>query len=62
MGGVMKNSKRLIRNHQGQSIMEYVIISSLVGILCLVAVKGLGEVLDKRINHIKSKIVQYVEI
>jgi hypothetical protein len=48
--------KKLIRNEKGQGIMEYVIISSLVGICCLMAVKEFGEVVQKRIQNMKSHV------
>lgn len=48
--------KKLIKNEKGQGIMEYVIISSLVGICCLVAVRQFGEVIQKRINNMKGQI------
>lgn len=53
---------KLIKNQKGQGIMEYVIISSLVGICCLVAVREFGEVVKKRIASMKSQIVQEVKI
>ncbi len=48
--------KNISKNQKGQGIMEYVIISSLVGICCLVAVKQFGDVIQKRINNMKSQI------
>jgi hypothetical protein len=52
----------LIKNQNGQALMEYVIVSGLVGILCLVAVKQFGEVIQKRINGMKSKIVREIDV
>ena len=37
--------------------MEYVIISSLVGIVCITAVKGFGDVVKKRIEDMQHSIV-----
>jgi len=54
--------KKLIKNEKGQGIMEYVIISSLVGICCLVAVKQFGEVVQKRILSMKSQITEQIEL
>lgn len=54
--------KKLIKNEKGQGIMEYVIISSLVGICCLVAVRQFGDVVQKRINNMKSQISQEIEL
>ena len=45
---------------KGQAVMEYIIISSLVGIFCLIAVKQFGEVVQKRIEHMKEQIVDNI--
>ncbi|HXH74793.1 MAG TPA: hypothetical protein VNJ08_07490 [Bacteriovoracaceae bacterium] len=54
--------KSFFRNQKGQGIMEYVIISSLVGICCLVAVREFGEVIQKRIKSMQSQVVKELEI
>ena len=54
--------KKLIKNEKGQGIMEYVIISSLVGICCLVAVRQFGEVVQKRIDNMKGQITQEIQL
>ncbi|HXH32195.1 MAG TPA: hypothetical protein VNJ01_15425 [Bacteriovoracaceae bacterium] len=54
--------KKFIKNQKGQGIMEYVIISSLIGICCLVAVREFGDVVQKRINSMKSQIVDEIKI
>ncbi len=48
--------KKFLRNEKGQGIMEYVIISSLVGICCLIAVKEFGDVVKRRIDNMKGSI------
>ncbi|MFA6237668.1 MAG: hypothetical protein WC635_10110 [Bacteriovorax sp.] len=48
---------RIFRDQKGQGVMEYVIISSLVGIVCITAVKGFGDVIKKRVEDMKSSIV-----
>lgn len=53
-GGI--TMKKLLKNQKGQGIMEYVIISSLVGICCLVAVKEFGDVVKKRIDNMKGAV------
>lgn len=53
---------KLIKNQKGQGIMEYIIISSLIGICCLVAVKQFGEVIQKRIDNMKSQIVSEISL
>jgi Flp pilus assembly pilin Flp len=54
--------KRMIKNEKGQGIMEYVIISSLVGICCLVAVRQFGDVVQKRIDNMKSQITEEIQL
>lgn len=58
-GGHMK---KLLKNQKGQGIMEYVIISSLVGICCLVAVKEFGNVVKKRVETMKTDVVEHIKI
>ncbi len=48
--------RSLTKNQKGQGIMEYVIISSLVGICCLVAVKQFGKVVQERIHDMKENL------
>lgn len=54
--------KKLLKNEKGQGIMEYVIISSLVGICCLVAVRQFGEVVQKRIENMKSQVTGEIKL
>jgi Flp pilus assembly pilin Flp len=54
--------RKLIKNEKGQGIMEYVIISSLIGICCLVAVRQFGEVVQKRVENMKSQVVSEIQI
>ena len=51
-----------VRNQKGQALMEYVIVSGLVGIISLVAVKQFGDVIQKRINNMKTQIVENIEL
>ena len=53
----MKSQRNITRNQKGQGVLEYVIIASLVGIFCLIAVKQFGLVVQKRINNMKEQIV-----
>ncbi|MBP9680613.1 MAG: hypothetical protein KBD76_04325 [Bacteriovorax sp.] len=53
---------KILRDQKGQGVMEYVIISSLVGIVCIVAVKGFGDVVKKRIETMKSSIVDNIKV
>ena len=54
--------KNFTRNQQGQALMEYVIVSGLVGIMCLMAVKQFGGVIKQRVEDMKSTIVKNIEI
>ena len=54
--------KKLFKNEKGQGVMEYVIISSLVGICCLVAVRQFGEVVQKRIDNMKAQISDQIAL
>ena len=54
--------KKLFKNEKGQGVMEYVIISSLVGICCLVAVRQFGEVVQKRIDNMKAQISDQITL
>lgn len=54
--------KLLIRNEKGQGIMEYVILTSLIGIVSLVAVKSFGDVVKKRIDNMRSQIVSEIKL
>lgn len=46
----------------GQGIMEYIILSSFIGIFCLVALKQFGTVLEKRIDYLKSQLVEHMKL
>jgi len=52
----MKKKESLFKNQKGQGVMEYVILTGLVGIFCLGAVKKFGKSLDTRLNQIDKKI------
>lgn len=51
-----------LKNPNGQGVLEYIIISCLVGICCLVAVKQFGQVLEKRIDYMKRQITANIEM
>lgn len=57
----MKMNK-LIKNQKGQGIMEYVIISSLIGVICLVAVKDFGGVIKKRVEYMQKRVVNEISM
>jgi len=54
--------KKILKNEKGQGIMEYVIISSLIGVFCLAAVSSLGKTIKTRIKNIKSEITKTIKV
>ncbi len=57
----LKKFAKLTKNQKGQGVMEYVIISSLVGIVCITAVKGFGNVINKRVEVMKESISSNID-
>lgn len=53
---------KIVKNQKGQGVMEYIILTSLIGIFCLIAVKQFGNVLQSRLENIKSQIVKEIPI
>jgi hypothetical protein len=47
-------------HQKGQGLIEYVIVSTFVGVCCLLALKQLGQVLEKRILHLKKEVVEHI--
>ncbi|MFN8369471.1 MAG: hypothetical protein U0T83_02470 [Bacteriovoracaceae bacterium] len=45
-----------IKNKKGQTIMEYIFLSSMIGLFCLVALKSYGSALKKRIVDLKQEL------
>ena len=58
----MKMKRKLFQNQKGQGVMEYVILTGLVGIFCLAAVKKFGTTLDNRLGQIQKKIQNEIVI
>ncbi len=52
--------KPSLRNQNGQGVLEYVILASLIGIFCLAAVKQFGSVVNTRINHMRKTVVEHI--
>jgi len=50
--------KNIFKDQKGQGVLEYILISSLVGIFCLAAIKQVGKVLQKRVQNLKSSITR----
>ena len=53
---VRKIFSRENEKKRGQGVMEYLIISSLIGIFCLLTVKQFGQVVRDRIAHMKEVV------
>ena len=60
MASKKTSTKKLKENAQGQATLEYVIISSLIGIFCLFAIKKIGVAIEKRMEYIKTQIVKNI--
>ncbi len=58
----MKKKNKIVKNQKGQGVMEYVILTGLIGIFCLAAVKKIGGSLETRLKNINKKIVNEVRI
>ena len=61
----LKNKKgaqqvETLNKNKGQGLMEYLIITSLIGIVCLYTVKQFGEVIKKRIQKARAEIVKVI--
>lgn len=54
--------RKLLRDNKGQGVLEYIILASLIGIFCLVAIKEFGGVLKKRIEHMQGQVVDHINI
>lgn len=57
-----KALKNLLKDQKGQGVMEYVIITSLIGVVCLTAVKQLGDSVNNRVKNIKETINNKVQL
>lgn len=58
----MKSQKKILKNEKGQGVMEYIILTALVGIFCLAAVKKIGKTMDTRFDQINEKLQKNIVI
>lgn len=58
----MKNLFQFCKDQRGQGVLEYIILTALVGIFCLMAVKKIGTSLNTRLNQIDKKITKEIRI
>lgn len=54
--------RKLVRNQSGQSVMEYIVLTGLIGVLCIVSIKTFGESLKSKIEQTTKKINQTITI
>ena len=57
----MKKQKAMYKNSKGQGVMEYVILSSLIGIFCLGIIGQYGDALKTRIDYMKKSVVKALD-
>lgn len=53
---------RIIHRSKGQGMLEYILISGLIGLFCLMATKQFGKILEKRIQVLKTKVVEQFKV
>ncbi len=54
--------KTQLAEQSGQGIMEYLIITSLIGMVCLYSVTDLGKKITNRMNKVTKKIEKSIKI
>ncbi|MAF77143.1 MAG: hypothetical protein CME63_02690 [Halobacteriovoraceae bacterium] len=59
---LLNGTKKSIKDQKGQSMLEYVILTSLIGIFCLIGVKTFGKRIKTRIDHVNSHIEKHIKI
>lgn len=58
----MSELKKNMKSIKGQGVLEYIILTSLIGIFCLIAVKQIGGSLNTRLKYIDKKITNDIKI
>lgn len=58
----LKKSYKVLKNQNGQAVMEYIFLTGLIGIFCLIAVKKIGKSMNTRLEQINKKITKEVVI
>jgi hypothetical protein len=51
-----------LNNQKGQGLMEYIILSCLIGVFSLIAVKEFGGTIKKRVEFMKKSITKNINI
>lgn len=52
----MKFWNKITKNERGQGVLEYVIISGLIGVFCLVAVGKFGKTVKNKIEQMDKRV------
>lgn len=55
-------SYKFLLSQNGQGVMEYMIITSLIGIVCIAAVKNIGKSIETRLDHAKKQINRTISL
>ena len=58
----MSEKTNLLQNQNGQGVMEYIMLTALIGIFCLAAVKKVGKSLNTRLEQINKQITKEIKI
>lgn len=58
----MKKNQKLLSNQKGQGVLEYIILTALIGIFCLAAVKKFGKTINTRMNQIDKAVKREIVI
>lgn len=58
----MSKKINLLQNQKGQGVMEYIMLTALIGIFCLAAVKKVGKSLNTRLEQINKQITKEIKI
>lgn len=57
----MKTSTKLLKNQKGQGVLEYIILTGLIGIFCLAAVGKVGSTIKSKFGQINTQL-QHIEV
>lgn len=58
----MSSQKKILKNQHGQGVMEYIMLTALIGIFCLAAVKKIGKSMNTRLDQINKKVTKEIQI
>jgi Flp pilus assembly pilin Flp len=58
----MKFINKVSKNNQGQTVLEYIVLSGLIGILCLFSIRDLGKTLESKIKQTTKKVNSAIKV